>query len=101
MLCKDFSSAELVELSSLPIVPIVDQSNKQSMRRMVPSQCYFGGEARGRFHSKLFVFVDFGQQANSFLSACGAKREPSVEEIASMLLANPHQFYELADGRNK
>jgi hypothetical protein len=39
--------------------------------------------------------------ANGFLSVCGTKREPSVEEIAQILLANPRKFYELADGREK
>jgi hypothetical protein len=49
----------------------------------------------------LFVFVDFGTSANSFLKACGTKGEPSVEEIVQILLKNPRAFFELAEGRDK
>lgn len=72
-----------------------------SIRLLPASQCYFSGDSNEQFHSKLFVFVDFGSLANAFLSACGTKREPSVEEIAQILLSNPRRFYELADGRDK
>jgi hypothetical protein len=58
----------------------------------------FGTDSKGRFHSKLFTFVDFGALANAFLSACGTKHEPSVEEVAQILLADPYKFYELAGG---
>lgn len=64
-------------------------------------QCYFKGDSQAQFHSKLFTFVDFGPNANAFLSACGVKNEPSVEEIAKILLDNPRQFYDLAEGREK
>lgn len=66
-----------------------------------PSQCFFGMEGKRGFHSKLFVFIDFGTSANSFLSACGAKQEPSVEEISLMLLSDAHKFYQLAGGPNR
>jgi len=59
------------------------------MLHLPPMQCYLGGEAKDRFHSKLFIFVDFGGAANTFLIACGARHEPSVEEIAKKLLADP------------
>ena len=70
-------------------------------RLLPPSQCYFKGESSGQFHSKLFVFVDFGTSGNSFLKACGTKGEPSVEEIAQILLKDPRAFFELAEGRDK
>jgi hypothetical protein len=100
-LLPDFSAAQLTKLSKTPIVPIPDTGKGGQTRHMPPSQCYFGGDSGARFHSKLFVFVDFGKQANGFLSACGTKHEPSVEEIALILLADPHKFYDLANGRDK
>jgi hypothetical protein len=100
-LLPDFSAAQLTKLSKTPIVPISDTGKGGGVRHLPPSQCYFGGDLGARFHSKLFVFVDFGKQANGFLSACGTKHEPSVEEIALILLANPHKFYDLANGRDK
>jgi len=84
------------------IVPTPDDSPKSTGARLSPpSQCYFKGESSGQFHSKLFVFVDFGTSGNSFLKACGTKGEPSVEEIAQMLLKDPRQFFHLAEGRDK
>lgn len=69
-----------------------------SVRWLPPSQCYLAGETHAAFHSKLFTFVDFGSAANAFLTACGTRNQPSVEEIAKILLADPRQFYQLAQG---
>lgn len=74
-----------------------DVKSKQAVRLLAPSQCYFRKDAQAQIHSKLFTFVDFGTQANQFLSACGTKHEPTVEEIAQILLENPRRFWELAD----
>lgn len=78
-----------------------DSSGSTAPRLLPPSQCYFKGESSGQFHSKLFVFVDFGPSANSFLKACGTKGEPSVEEIVQILLKDPRGFFNLAEGRDK
>lgn len=84
------------------IVPSPENPPKSTGTRLLPpNQCYFKGESSGQFHSKLFVFVDFGTSANSFLKACGTKGEPSVEEIAQILLKDPRGFFELAEGRDK
>ncbi|KAH8102310.1 hypothetical protein BXZ70DRAFT_1017278, partial [Cristinia sonorae] len=103
----DFSSSELKKLSSLPFVPVETASTqgsaikaKPSIRFLTPSQCYFKGDSNAQVHSKLFIFVDFGPGANIFLSACGTKREPSVEEIARILLDNPRRFFQLSEGRD-
>ncbi|KAJ7188459.1 hypothetical protein C8R46DRAFT_1171527 [Mycena filopes] len=101
---SEFSSMELQRLSQLSIVPTRaegPQTEKQSILRWLPpTQCFFGLDGSASFHSKLFVFVDFGTAANRFLSACGTKHSPSIDEVASILLANPHRFYELAGGPN-
>lgn len=94
----DFSSSQLSIISGLPIVPTQVESGSQALRWLSPSQCYLGGASKGQFHSKLFVFVDFGPSANGFLSACGSKQEPSVEEVANILVADPRRFYDLAGG---
>ncbi|KAH7875187.1 uncharacterized protein C8R40DRAFT_1105311 [Lentinula edodes] len=98
---SDLSSSQLQKLSQLSIVPTRQKKdNGIQIINIRPSQCFFGHEGKDGFHSKLFVFIDFGASANSFLSACGAKREPSVEEITLMLLADAHNFYQLAGGPN-
>ncbi|TFK44587.1 hypothetical protein BDQ12DRAFT_730629 [Crucibulum laeve] len=96
----DFGPAELRRLSNINIVPVNPEKGAAgpTIRYLPPTQCYLGIQSKGAFHSKLFVFVDFGTAGNAFLTACGAKQEPSVEELAKVLLANPHHFYELSQG---
>ncbi|THH10019.1 hypothetical protein EW146_g8508 [Bondarzewia mesenterica] len=94
----EFSPDELRKLTGLPFVPTKVPGTKDHIRLLCPNQCYFAGSSKADFHSKLFVFVDFGSRANSFLSACGTKREPSVEEIVLILLKDPKDFYKLAGG---
>ena len=90
----DFTTSELHRLSTVAFVPV--KAEDGAMRWLPPTQCYLGNQAAGSFHSKLFVFVDFGSGANAFIIACGTKSQPSVEEVAKILLADPRQFYELA-----
>ncbi|KAF7321474.1 hypothetical protein MKEN_00668100 [Mycena kentingensis (nom. inval.)] len=96
---SDFSSAELKRLSVAPIVPTQSKDEKViSMRWLPPSQCFFGTTAKAAFHSKMFVFVDFGTAANGFLSACGTKDSPSIEQVTQMLLAEPAGIFKMAEG---
>lgn len=96
----DFKSSDLQRLSSIAFVPIQAEKGTAgpTIRWLPPSQCYLAGQGGAAFHSKLFVFVDFGTSANAFLTACGTRSQPSVEEVAKILLNNPLQFYELAQG---
>ena len=65
-------------------------------QHLAPTQCYLGqGEG---FHAKLFVFVDFGSNANRFLRDCGSKNEPSLKDIAESLVEDPERFCSLAGG---
>jgi hypothetical protein len=96
----DFQPSEITKLSQIPIVPIRSSGEKSQLKWLAPTQCYFAGDGKTGVHSKLFVFVDFGT-GNTFLRVCGTKDQPSVEEIAQMLLADPYKFYELAEGPTK
>ena len=92
----------MVKLSAMCIVPIYDDSSKSTGPRLLsPSQCYFKSKSNHPLYSKLFAFVDFGTSANSFLNACGAKGEPSVEDIVTVLLKDPRKFFQLAGGQDK
>jgi hypothetical protein len=64
-------------------------------------RCHFSETKGSELHSKLFAFVDFGARANVFLGTCGTKQEPSVEEIAQILVADPQRIYQLVNGREK
>lgn len=88
-------------MSEAPIIPVESKNQKgTSTRLLTPRQCYFKGDTNAQVHSKLFTFIDFGA-GNIFLTACGVKREPSVEEVASILLESPRRFFELAQGKEK
>jgi len=95
----DFSSTELQKLSKTPFVPVTSTEVK-STSRLQPTRCY-SGTGGSELHSKLFAFVDFGARANVFLGACGTKQEPSVDDIAQILVADPQKVYKLANGREK
>ena len=97
----EFSQAEKHKLSQMPFIPVNATGNNKVIERLPPIRCYFSGTRGVELYSKLFAFVDFGPRANRFLADCGTKQQPSVEEIAQILLANPRQFYELANGREK
>ncbi|EKM56817.1 uncharacterized protein PHACADRAFT_141759 [Phanerochaete carnosa HHB-10118-sp] len=95
----EFTPAQLQTLSQSLVVPV--KSEDKPLRLMAPRQCYFRNRVETQqLHSKLFTFVDFGLTANQFLSACGTKREPTVEEVAQILLDNPRHFYTMAEGRD-
>ncbi|KAH9963432.1 hypothetical protein BGW80DRAFT_850444 [Lactifluus volemus] len=91
----EFSQADKSRLTKIPFIPVESAGDNGEIRRMQPIQCHFpaGG---AEFYSKLFVFVDFGPRANTFLASCGTKQPPSIDGIAKILLADPKKFYELA-----
>lgn len=93
----DLDTKHLQTLSEIPFVP-TRVSKDGALRYLPPSHCFFGSTVRTGLHSQLFVFVDFGPSAGAWLAACGTKNEPSVEEIVQILLADPHKFYDMANG---
>ena len=88
----------------MPMIPVEPETPKAkaggTIRLLTSRQCYFKGTSNAQVHSRLFTFVDFGP-GNIFLSACGVRHEPSVEEIANILLENPRRFFELAQTKDK
>ena len=101
----EFSPGQLKQLSQMPIVPaevsLVSEKTGDKTQMRAPKDCYFRRENGESFHSKLFVFVDFGTKANAFLSACGTKHEPSIEEIVQIILSDPKRFYHLSGGKDR
>ncbi|KAJ3518121.1 hypothetical protein NLJ89_g72 [Agrocybe chaxingu] len=96
---NDFKNSDIQVLSQLPFVPVrLEKSAAASpIRWFPPSQCYLGNSTE-TFHSKLFTFVNFGTSANAFLSTCGTRNQPTVEEVVKILLDSPRRFYDLAGG---
>jgi len=99
----DFRNSDLERLSTMAFVPIAGEKDTDggTVRWLPPTQCYLRGQTKESFHSKLFTFVDFGASGNAFLAACGTKNQPSVEEVAKILLDDPRHFYGLSGGPTK
>jgi Protein of unknown function (DUF3684) len=96
----DFSLGHLQQLSKTPFVPVESTGYKGDIKRLQPTRCFLG-KPRSELHSKLFAFVDFGVRANQFLKCCFTSEEPSVEDIAQVLLEDPQRVYDFANGREK
>ena len=94
----DFGPSDFERLSLLPFVPIFVRAEGPPTKWLSPSQCYLSADSKESFHSRLFTFVDFGTTSNAFLIACGTRNQPSVEEVAKILLDDPRHFYELSGG---
>ncbi|KAI9033764.1 hypothetical protein CLU79DRAFT_882880 [Phycomyces nitens] len=92
-------------LRQAKFVPVFDKRNendktktsKITMLIVEPTQCYFESE-ESNFHKELFLYVNFGQLANSFLRSCGVKDEPTTIELAAMLVKDPQRFWDLSGG---
>jgi len=90
----DFSPPQLQTLKQAKFVPI---TAKDVTQHVAPGGCFFQSADlanQGPFKS-LFTYIDFGPSARPFLLACGVKNEPTVQEIAQMLIADPAKFYAL------
>lgn len=90
----------LQKISETPFIPVEPTGYKGDIKRLQPRRCFLGNP-RSELHSKLFGFVNFGARANEFLESCGTKQEPSIEDVARILLLDPRGAYELANGREK
>ncbi|KAI9250278.1 hypothetical protein BY458DRAFT_559759 [Sporodiniella umbellata] len=90
-----FSRSHWQQLSQTAFIPI---QKKDTTSLQTPSNCYFESEDSASFHKELFLFVNFGTLANSFLRTCGVKDEPNTVELASMIVKDPQRFWDLSSG---
>ncbi|KAF8125310.1 hypothetical protein EV363DRAFT_1299278 [Boletus edulis] len=92
---SSFEPSDLSKLSSLPIVPTGPWN---APKLLPPTKCYLDQSSKPAFYAELFVVVDFGARANSFLGACGLKNKVLIKDIAGALVEDPGRFFELAGG---
>ncbi|KAI1876619.1 hypothetical protein JX265_004145 [Neoarthrinium moseri] len=94
------------QLSNAPIVPVVRQRLASSLSEKTggtvthvsPRNCYLGSSTT---YGDIFDFVDFGQQANSFLFRLGAKLEPTKVEVARMAASEPARLLSVLQSSEK
>lgn len=86
-------------LSNTLIVPVsgssqsseILQSEKsERLRHIAPRVCFLGNDDR---YAEIFDYVDFGQEANSFLIRCGSKQEPTTTELATLVVRDPAKLF--------
>ncbi|CAO1625305.1 unnamed protein product [Parajaminaea phylloscopi] len=99
-----FSGSDLAILRQAAFVPVspsqegsVKADTNTEVQLASPELCYFGGNDTVKAFRSVFLYVpDLGQKANSFLRLVGVCDEPSVEEVATRLVADPPRFYSLS-----
>ncbi|KAL1648765.1 hypothetical protein SLS58_001944 [Diplodia intermedia] len=74
------------ELGGSPIVPLVSPQNATKVRHIPPQSCFVG---ESKEFGNILNFVDFGSIANAFLKTVGAKDQPTIQELARMVVENP------------
>ncbi|MCJ1340266.1 hypothetical protein MMC09_005560 [Bachmanniomyces sp. S44760] len=95
---NEIREAQQKLLENAKIVPIA--STNRALRKIdsrtdlyvSPRLCFLG---TGDKYAEIFDYVDFGLEANSFLLRCGSKHEPSVLELAHMLVKEPTRIFSL------
>ncbi|KAI6144665.1 hypothetical protein BKA82DRAFT_15653 [Pisolithus tinctorius] len=91
----NFLPSDFKKLSGLPIVPTGSLS---ALKFLPPTKCYLDQGTKPKFYAQLFTFVNFGPEANHFLSACYSNNKVSIQDVAEVLTENPERFLQLAGG---
>ena len=108
---NDLSSTAIKTLGAAKIVPVTRKTRESGVLaslhgdektgpviHLMPRQCYLGNSA---MYGDIFDFVDFGQSANSFLSACGSNNEPTKLEIAQLAAGEPARLLSVLQSPDK
>lgn len=86
-------------LSGASIVPVAAKSssidspksgNSERIVHIPPRICFLGD---GEKYADIFDYVDFGQEANTFLLRVGSKHEPSTTELTKLLVREPARIF--------
>ena len=83
------TASQLKLLSRLKFIPLRNDKEAKTVYE-APLKVYFSNDEKS-FES-LFLFIDFGNSANSFLRTCGVRDQPSPIELARNLILSPLNF---------
>ncbi|KAH7318436.1 neutral zinc metallopeptidase [Stachybotrys elegans] len=89
---SEVTESSQVKLRDAPIVPVnrsnasMSEKGSGKVSHLSPSRVYLG---TSNDYGDIFDFVDFGQDANTFLYKCGSKMEPTKLEVAHMACGEP------------
>ncbi|EPQ29355.1 uncharacterized protein PFL1_03110 [Pseudozyma flocculosa PF-1] len=100
----EFTLADYGILKTAEFIPVKQRNGKGDAKAkaetetvlVAPVNCYFGGNSSSPQFKDVFSYCDYGPVAGAFLRNCGVTNEPSIEEVAKRLVAEPERFYQLA-----
>ncbi|KAK5627417.1 hypothetical protein RRF57_003132 [Xylaria bambusicola] len=108
---NDLPGTAIKTLGDARIVPVSQKTRESGILSSVhaddktgpvvhlrPRHCYLGSSS---MYGDVFDFVDFGQPANSFLSACGSNNEPTKLEIAQLAAGEPARLLSVLKSPDK
>ncbi|ORX36563.1 hypothetical protein BD324DRAFT_452712 [Kockovaella imperatae] len=91
--------SSIERLQSASFIPV---KSEKGVYLAKPFEVYFvpkdGSESP---YKSSFTFVDFGERGNLFLRYCGVRSEPSVKDVARLLLRDPQHMLEQAGSPDK
>ncbi|KAI9718917.1 MAG: hypothetical protein M1812_003801 [Candelaria pacifica] len=104
---NDVGANSVERLGGAGIVPIfrkpqtangLPAEKSDVVRYVAPRMCFLGDS---QTYVDIFDFVDFGQEANTFLLKCGSKHEPSKVELAQMVVREPARLLSVFQSPDK
>ena len=96
-------------LKESKFIPIQKKTNEKEVVivHSLPSTVFFskaglsGNESNRKFYNDFFEFVNFSPSARPFLTMVGVRDEPSITEIARILVDEPTSMFNLAASTKK
>ncbi|KDN42420.1 hypothetical protein K437DRAFT_257910 [Tilletiaria anomala UBC 951] len=99
--CTEFTLSDFSVLGQAEFIPVKQRIRGAEEHEVIlaaPTSCYFGGESETPQFKDIFLYCDYGTKAGAFLRNCGVSKEPSIEEVAQKLVADPQRFYTILGG---
>jgi hypothetical protein len=100
----------VAKIADARIVPVISKNqnangypnekaaDRGDLRHLTPRQCYLGSSST---YGDIFEFVDFGDEANTFLQKCGSKNEPTKLELAALACKEPARLLGIMQSSEK
>ncbi|WVQ99431.1 hypothetical protein IAU59_006566 [Kwoniella sp. CBS 9459] len=88
------TTSSIDPLRNAAFIPVKTANDVNLFR---PNQVYFTSKESGDdLYKTAFTFIDMSDRANIFLRYCGVRSEPSVKDIARLLMNEPERMLEQA-----
>ena len=83
-------------MSTIRFVPVktpgASSSEPSPIEYFPPKECFITSADTKEHYRNIFPFVDFGQNGNSFLESCCAKKSPDASDIVRKIVQDPQKY---------